>query len=67
MKVEIEPVGFGFAHGFELKYIGVKVAPLEGKTYNIGQDYKIDPSSRKYFNGRKKADCSRSISRLMEN
>jgi len=26
MKVEIESVGFGFAHGFELKYIGVKVA-----------------------------------------
>ena len=54
MKVEIESVGFGFAHGFGLKYIGVKVATPEGETYNIGQDYKIDPSSRKYLNGRKK-------------
>ena len=60
MKVEIESVRFGFAHVFGLKYIGVKVAPTEGKTYNIGKD-KIDPSSRKYFNGRKKRRIARDL------
>ena len=37
MKIEIESIGFGFAHGLGLKCSGVKVETPEGETYAVDQ------------------------------
>ena len=37
MKIQIDSIGFGFAHGLGLKCSGVKVATPEGETYAVNQ------------------------------
>ena len=37
MKIEIESIGFGFAHGLGLKCTGVKVETPEGESYAVDQ------------------------------
>ena len=55
MKVEIESVGFGFAHGFGIKYIGVKVAtPPKVKPIILDKTIKSIPLLGNILTGGKK-------------